>query len=259
MHRTRLLLSPFFLLGLATLLLNDFYLKTEFHNFFTGKLSDFAGLFIFAFFFSCFLPKQSKIIYFLSAVSFVLWKSSFSSVLIDEFNKYSFIPVSRVIDYTDLIALMALIPSYFYFEYLSREWRHEKIHMNIRFVAQILVIGFSVFAFTATSYVEERSLWIEEKYPVSLSDVEIEQILKDDSNISFISSDSHDVESNVNYGLDKSNYAIRLIFELRYPICEKADFTHRLYGIEGLKLPRLKILARIFGVKMNHQENNTMK
>lgn len=47
-----ILVSPGFLLCLCLLLLNDFILKSEFHNALTGKLSDFAGLFIFPLFFS---------------------------------------------------------------------------------------------------------------------------------------------------------------------------------------------------------------
>ena len=40
--------SPGFLIGLSLLLTNDFVLKEQFHNGFTGKLSDFAGLFVFS-------------------------------------------------------------------------------------------------------------------------------------------------------------------------------------------------------------------
>ena len=38
--------SPGFLVGLLLLLSNDFVFKEQFHNGFTGKLSDFAGLFV---------------------------------------------------------------------------------------------------------------------------------------------------------------------------------------------------------------------
>ena len=38
-----------FLACLGLLLLNDFYLKTEYHNWLTGKLSDVCGLYVFAF------------------------------------------------------------------------------------------------------------------------------------------------------------------------------------------------------------------
>ena len=49
MHRPQLkqVLTPVFLLALVLLLLNDAWWKWEFGNWWTGKLSDFAGLFAF--------------------------------------------------------------------------------------------------------------------------------------------------------------------------------------------------------------------
>jgi hypothetical protein len=38
-----LLFNPLFIIGLPVLLINDHYLKWMFHNWATGKLSDFAG------------------------------------------------------------------------------------------------------------------------------------------------------------------------------------------------------------------------
>ena len=45
-----MLTSPGFVVGLSLLLLNDLFLKARFHNPLTGKLSDFAGLFVFPLF-----------------------------------------------------------------------------------------------------------------------------------------------------------------------------------------------------------------
>lgn len=42
--------NPVFLIALFILILNDWVLKHTFNNTLTGKLSDFAGLFAFAFF-----------------------------------------------------------------------------------------------------------------------------------------------------------------------------------------------------------------
>jgi len=47
MKRKDLVLNSYFVIGLIVLILNDFYLKYEYGNFVTGKLSDFAGLLIF--------------------------------------------------------------------------------------------------------------------------------------------------------------------------------------------------------------------
>ena len=64
-----------FILGLAILLLNDFYLKTLFGNWFTGKLSDFAGLFIFPMFWSILFPRFKNKIYFVTLIIFIYWLS----------------------------------------------------------------------------------------------------------------------------------------------------------------------------------------
>ncbi len=97
-----------FLLGLSLLLFNDFYLKAQFHNAVTGKLSDFAGLFIFPLFFVALCPRLSRFIYIATALFFVFWKSALSQPLIDAWNAIAFFLLWRVVDYTDLSALLAL-------------------------------------------------------------------------------------------------------------------------------------------------------
>ncbi len=49
-ERLKYLVSPLFIFVLFLLIINDFFLKAAFHNTFTGKLSDFSGLFIFPIF-----------------------------------------------------------------------------------------------------------------------------------------------------------------------------------------------------------------
>ena len=102
-----LLYSPQFILGLALLLLNDLLLKPQFHNWFTGKLSDVVGLYIFPLLWCAFFPVYKKHIYWLTALVFALWKSSLSQPLID-----AGIPFNRVVDMSDLWALMVLPVSY---------------------------------------------------------------------------------------------------------------------------------------------------
>jgi hypothetical protein len=50
MKRKELIFNPYFIGGLSILILNDWYLKQEYANYLTGKLSDFAGLLIFPLF-----------------------------------------------------------------------------------------------------------------------------------------------------------------------------------------------------------------
>src|SRR4029079_2706594 len=84
-ERTRfdLLASPGVLFGLSLLLLNDFFLKRYAHSALSGKLSDFAGLFVFPLFCVTFLPRFRTPIYVLVAALFVVWKSSYSQQLIE--------------------------------------------------------------------------------------------------------------------------------------------------------------------------------
>ncbi len=62
-RQLQILLSPEFLIGLLLLLMNDFVFKELFHNWLTGKLSDFAGLFIFPLFWSALFPKRKALIF----------------------------------------------------------------------------------------------------------------------------------------------------------------------------------------------------
>jgi hypothetical protein len=64
-----LLRAPF-IIALAVLLLNDFMLKQVYPGFVTGKLSDFAGIFVFAVFWSSLLPRGRAIIIGSTAIGF---------------------------------------------------------------------------------------------------------------------------------------------------------------------------------------------
>jgi hypothetical protein len=140
----KLLLHPLFLLQLSLLLLNDFTWKYEYHNWFTGKLSDFTGLFVFPVFFSAFFPGRKKLIFILTAALFVWWKSPYSNPLISFFNEHMGLPVYRVTDYTDCIALVVLP-----FAYSIREVNYSPSVMQNFAVCCVGVI--SVIAFSATS------------------------------------------------------------------------------------------------------------
>lgn len=105
--RLKNLLSPIFIFCLVLLILNDFLLKATFHNVFTGKLSDFCGLFIFPIFWCALFPKFKSWIFILSGILFVFWKSEYSSGLIELVN--TFFPLQRTVDPTDLLALPVLL------------------------------------------------------------------------------------------------------------------------------------------------------
>ncbi len=103
-----LLLHPFFLISLFLLLLNDISLKYEFHNGLTGKLSDFTGLFVFALFLIVLIPHYKIYVLVFCGLFFIWWKSILSTPFIDAWNDLMPILIDRVIDYSDLSALLVL-------------------------------------------------------------------------------------------------------------------------------------------------------
>lgn len=139
------LLSKYFIISVLLLTLNDFYFKYYFHNFFTGKLSDFTGLFAFPFFISVFLNKKIKEVYIVVALFFVFWKSDYSQELINSCHKLN-INANRVVDYTDLFALVILPFSYSY--RLSKPKEEKKFKMLF---PKMIVAFVTCYAFMATS------------------------------------------------------------------------------------------------------------
>ncbi|WP_024769524.1 hypothetical protein [Aquimarina macrocephali] len=143
-----------FLVSIFLLLINDLYLKFEYHNYLTGKLSDFAGLFAFPYFFSCFFPKKIKPIYILSGILFVFWKSEFSQPMFDFAHSYG-IGIDRTVDYWDLIALPILLAS---FRYWNSSLISVKEPKRIFKPIIITICSFSFIATTLASHIEELNL-----------------------------------------------------------------------------------------------------
>lgn len=163
-HRhLNILLSPGFLIGLGVLLLNDFVLKQQFHGGLTGKLSDFAGLFIFPLICAALFPARKSHIYILTALSFVFWKSAYSQPFIEFWNNLFFFSIERTVDYSDLLSLLALPFSYAYGRVPSGD---SSPHSAIYFVAII-----SIFAFTATSYSKKTAYDNEYQFQISKTDL----------------------------------------------------------------------------------------
>ena len=156
---SQILGSPGFLIGLSLLLTNDFVLKEQFHNGFTGKLSDFAGLFVFSLFWMAFYPRQKTFICVSTAVLFVFWKSAYSQSLIDGWNSLPFFGVQRTVDYSDLSALLVMPLSYYYSNMSAGA------HVSRRLIYPIAIV--SLVAFTATSFSQRASF--NDQYPFQSS------------------------------------------------------------------------------------------
>ncbi len=137
------LLSPAFLVALLVLLLNDLVLKQYTGNMITGKLSDFAGLFVFALFWTAILPRHRLFIHLATAVAFAWWKSPLSDGLIDAWNAWAPLTIGRVVDATDLIALPAIAASYWF----TARPRAQLATPSLRWA----IIPVALFAFGATT------------------------------------------------------------------------------------------------------------
>lgn len=149
MNRKRLniLVSPGFIICLTLLLLNDFFLKALLRNWFTGKLSDLAGMFIFPLFWIALFPELKIRIYVATALCFIFWKSAFSDLLINTWNDAVPLPIGRTVDYSDLVALTVLPLSYLYAQHVRKT--------TVGSFAPYLIGALSLIAFTATQFRSE--------------------------------------------------------------------------------------------------------
>lgn len=134
------LTKPYFILSLVILLINDFYLKYEYHNWVTGKLSDVAGLFVFVYFWTAIFPTRKNIIYIATGLMFVYWKSIYSQPLINLFSTI-FYSIDRTVDISDLLALLILPVAY-----IVNEKKNISLPIN-----PIPIALLTIFSFCATS------------------------------------------------------------------------------------------------------------
>jgi hypothetical protein len=141
-QRLHSLTNQYFILSLIILLTNDFYLKYQYHNWITGKLSDVAGLFVFVYFWAAFFPRQKRIICIVTGLAFVYWKSAYSQPFINAFSENIY-TIGRTIDGSDLLALFA-IP----IAYSVRQDAWAKVKMESTSIPIAIV---TIFSFCATS------------------------------------------------------------------------------------------------------------
>ena len=139
-----LLLHPFAIVALCILLLNDFSWKYQYHNWLTGKLSDFAGLFVLSVFLSAFFYRHT-LVYVAIAIFFIWWKTSLSQPTIDFLNQSFSLTLHRTIDYSDYIAIPFVFAAY----------PLKPAECNFSFakkLAAYFVSAVCLFAFCSTSY-----------------------------------------------------------------------------------------------------------
>jgi hypothetical protein len=122
------ILNYVFVGSLLLLFVNDHFLKAQFANGITGKLSDMAGIILLPLLLAFLLPRISRYTALISALLFIYWKSPLSQPLIDLYNEYAFIQTSRVVDYTDLYVLSLLPIPYFLIRKIDElgKWKIKK-------------------------------------------------------------------------------------------------------------------------------------
>ena len=97
-----------FVASLTTLLLNDFWLKRAIPGMVTGKLSDFAGIAVVTLLLLAGAPRHRRLVHVLVAAGFAFWKSPLSQACIDAANDHLPWNIGRVVDYSDLLALLVM-------------------------------------------------------------------------------------------------------------------------------------------------------
>lgn len=121
-----LLLNYIFIICLIILFLNDHFFKHEFCNWFTGKLSDIVGIIILPLLLNYIFPRLKNHSLWISALLFTFWKSSYSENLINFYNQFAFIQITRIVDYSDLFVLIFLPIPYLVIQKVE-VWNYIKI------------------------------------------------------------------------------------------------------------------------------------
>ncbi|MFN0277034.1 MAG: hypothetical protein ACKVRN_00380 [Pyrinomonadaceae bacterium] len=183
-------------------------------------MSDFAGLFIFPLFICSILAQCRKIVFPGVIAGFIVWKSPYVQPLIDTWNNLGVIRIGRTVDVTDLLALVSVLLAYLY---LQQQTAYEKYRFNA--FAKVGVIILSVFAFTATSFEEDRHVWAGNDYEIQMSRAVLEDRLRRLDTIREVNIEKMtDVWPKDQYPkLDMSPTGYYLRFKIRTAYCESKE------------------------------------
>jgi hypothetical protein len=137
------LCTPMFVGALVVLLLNDNVLKAMYGNWWTGKLSDFVGLWAFGAFLVALTRWPRTSVAAGVAVAFLVWKSPLADPLIAFWNGWAWPNIGRTQDWSDLIALPVLL-------FLPGQPRVVVPMARLRPVATVGVALLAILSFVAT-------------------------------------------------------------------------------------------------------------
>jgi hypothetical protein len=165
--------ASFILLALIGVsLLNEYVLKAAFHNWFTGKLSDFVGVAAFALFWCMLFPQARRFILLGSAAGFAFWKSPAAEGLISALNNILPFAVSRVVDWTDLIALAVLLP-------IARLTRDRATRFQRKKKWELAIIPLALFSFVAHQDTPTTVATYHVEYPFNVSMDSLTTLIKE--------------------------------------------------------------------------------
>jgi hypothetical protein len=142
--------SPAFIVAVLLLLANDHILKAVFPGLVTGKLSDLSGLFIVGTLVVALAPSRPGLVLAAVAAAFAVWKSPASQPLIDLWNTAGPLQIARVVDWTDLLVLPALLLALIYS-------RSEYRVVPARVVRPVM-LGVTALAILATSKAPPKAI-----------------------------------------------------------------------------------------------------
>ncbi|MBD3401932.1 hypothetical protein GF420_03475 [candidate division GN15 bacterium] len=185
----RLLLHPVFLVALTLLILNDHLLKALWPSILTGKLSDFAGLFVFTVCIACLSRHITRshhnliILHLAVASLWIAWKLAPVERIFLPLETLTGLPMpSRVKDASDLLALAILPVSYRYIRARISVEATRSPFVSRRF-AVLTVAIVSVIAMSATTVVKRHHTVVQTAFDASISDTEflvaLEEVLRE--------------------------------------------------------------------------------
>lgn len=255
--RWDILLNPLYLGMLFLLFLNDFVLKLTFPGFVTGKLSDFAGVFVFTLFWMALLPRFKVHLAFLSALWFIYWKSPLSEPFIQVIN--GLYRISRVVDYSDLSALIVIPIAILFFKKIEQSPLD-----HAYFIKRMGVIMGSLFLFCSTSRMDPYRFGDIQYHEASFSskknwktNIPIEELKTNLTRVTKqVESDSNLIRLKFNeMKIGQRPISLEVSFTLE-PIRKKTKITIKQFQVRypGDKNIRLRHLNRIVYDKLEFQE-----
>lgn len=142
-----------FVASVVLLLANDLYLKAAYASWLTGKLSDFAGIFLVSVLVFALFPRRGTLAGWAIAALFLWWKSPASEAFIEAVRHAGLASFGRVVDYTDLVALVMLLPAACVASHPTRfRLGGERLARAIT----IPIACLATFAVMGTSYIQPR-------------------------------------------------------------------------------------------------------